>query len=192
MTVIKSYNIVVMGSGGVGKSALTIQFVRSVFVDEYDPTIEDSYRKTLTINDKPKVLNVLDTAGQEEYCTLRPQYVRSGDGFLIVYAINDKQSILDAKKLHSEILNIKDVDSGGVPVILVGNKKDLESFREVSIVDGQTFANQHHIGFLETSAKTAEGVTEMFIDITNRIDEMGTREEEKKGREKQGGCCIIM
>ncbi|KAJ2412090.1 RAS1 protein, partial [Coemansia sp. RSA 2531] len=64
---IREYKLVVVGGGGVGKSALTIQFIQSHFVDEYDPTIEDSYRKQCTIDNETAMLDVLDTAGQEEY-----------------------------------------------------------------------------------------------------------------------------
>ncbi|KAF9578745.1 Ras GTPase, partial [Lunasporangiospora selenospora] len=63
----REYKLVVVGGGGVGKSALTIQFIQSHFVDEYDPTIEDSYRKQCQIDDEICLLDVLDTAGQEEY-----------------------------------------------------------------------------------------------------------------------------
>jgi small GTP-binding protein len=64
---LREYKLVVVGGGGVGKSALTIQFIQSHFVDEYDPTIEDSYRKQCVIDDEVALLDVLDTAGQEEY-----------------------------------------------------------------------------------------------------------------------------
>ncbi|KAJ2545791.1 RAS1 protein, partial [Coemansia sp. RSA 1933] len=64
---IREYKLVVVGGGGVGKSALTIQFIQSHFVDEYDPTIEDSYRKQCAIDGETAMLDVLDTAGQEEY-----------------------------------------------------------------------------------------------------------------------------
>lgn len=64
---LREYKLVVVGGGGVGKSALTIQFVQSHFVDEYDPTIEDSYRKQFVVDEEVALLDVLDTAGQEEY-----------------------------------------------------------------------------------------------------------------------------
>jgi small GTP-binding protein len=69
---LRQYKLVVVGGGGVGKSALTIQFIQGHFVDDYDPTIEDSYRKQCVIDDEVALLDVLDTAGQEEY-----QYVFS-------------------------------------------------------------------------------------------------------------------
>ena len=77
---------------GVGKSALTIQFIQSHFVDEYDPTIEDSYRKQCPIDSEPALLDVLDTAGQEEYSAMREQYMRTGEGFLLVYSITSRNS----------------------------------------------------------------------------------------------------
>ncbi|CEI96969.1 Putative Ras-like protein 2 [Rhizopus microsporus] len=64
---VREYKLVMVGGGGVGKSALTIQFIQSHFVDEYDPTIEDSYRKQCIIDSETALLDVLDTAGQEEY-----------------------------------------------------------------------------------------------------------------------------
>ncbi|CAI4232853.1 unnamed protein product [Auanema sp. JU1783] len=82
--------IVVVGGGGVGKSALTIQFIQQYFVQDYDPTIEDSYTKQCFVDEDLCRLEVLDTAGQEEFSTMREQYLRSGNGFLIVYAVTDR------------------------------------------------------------------------------------------------------
>uniref|UniRef100_A0A673JJ57 HRas proto-oncogene, GTPase n=1 Tax=Sinocyclocheilus rhinocerous TaxID=307959 RepID=A0A673JJ57_9TELE len=72
------YKLVVVGAGGVGKSALTIQLIQNHFVDEYDPTIEDSYRKQVVIDGETCLLDILDTAGQEEYSAMRDQYMRTG------------------------------------------------------------------------------------------------------------------
>ncbi|XP_029696916.1 uncharacterized protein isoform X1 [Takifugu rubripes] len=82
--------LVVVGGGGVGKSALTIQFIQSYFVSDYDPTIEDSYTKICTVDGKETRLDILDTAGQEEFGAMREQYMRSGEGFLMVFALNDR------------------------------------------------------------------------------------------------------
>jgi len=78
---LRQYKLVVVGGGGVGKSALTIQFIQGHFVDDYDPTIEDSYRKQCVIDDEVALLDILDTAGQEEYHAMREQYMRTGEGF---------------------------------------------------------------------------------------------------------------
>ncbi|MED6273461.1 hypothetical protein CHARACLAT_006611 [Characodon lateralis] len=89
------YKLVVVGAGGVGKSALTIQLIQNHFVDEYDPTIEDSYRKQVVIDGETCLLDILDTAGQEEYSAMRDQYMRTGEGFLCVFAINNYKSFED-------------------------------------------------------------------------------------------------
>ena len=96
------YKLVVVGAGGVGKSALTIQLIQNHFVDEYDPTIEDSYRKQVVIDGETCLLDILDTAGQEEYSAMRDQYMRTGEGFLIVFAVNNAKSFEDITQVLVE------------------------------------------------------------------------------------------
>ncbi|CAI4780361.1 BAF_collapsed_G0051360.mRNA.1.CDS.1 [Saccharomyces cerevisiae] len=104
---IREYKIVVVGGGGVGKSALTIQFIQSYFVDEYDPTIEDSYRKQVVIDDKVSILDILDTAGQEEYSAMREQYMRTGEGFLLVYSVTSRNSFDELLSYYQQIQRVK-------------------------------------------------------------------------------------
>ena len=147
---LREYKLVVVGGGGVGKSCLTIQLIQSHFVDEYDPTIEgvpsyggynaaievkanestDSYRKQCVIDDEVALLDVLDTAGQEEYSAMREQYMRTGEGFLLVYSITSRQSYEEILTFQQQILRVKDRDY--FPIIIVGNKCDLEGERQVS------------------------------------------------------------
>jgi len=117
------YKLVVVGSGGVGKSALTIQLIQNHFVDEYDPTIEDSYRKQVVIDNETCLLDVLDTAGQEEYSAMRDQYMRTGEGFLLVFALNNAKSFEDISMYREQIKRVRDSDD--VPMVLVANKCDL-------------------------------------------------------------------
>jgi small GTP-binding protein len=128
---LREYKLVVVGGGGVGKSALTIQFIQSHFVDEYDPTIEDSYRKQCVIDEEVALLDVLDTAGQEEYGAMREQYMRTGEGFLLVYSITSRNSFEEISTFHQQILRVKDQDS--FPVVVVANKCDLEYERQVGM-----------------------------------------------------------
>merc|ERR1719382_1624053 len=111
-----NYRIVVLGSGGVGKSALTLRLIS----EEYDPTIEDSYRKQVLIDNEPALLDVLDTAGQEEYASLQDQWIREGDGYLIVYSITNKDSLAEAEVLQQKITRIRDTID--FPMVLAGNK----------------------------------------------------------------------
>ncbi|CAN3356228.1 ras-related protein Rsr1p [Diutina catenulata] len=168
---LKEYKLVVVGGGGVGKSALTIQLIQSHFVDEYDPTIEDSYRKQCTIDDDQVLLDVLDTAGQEEYSAMREQYMRTGEGFLLVYSINSRNSLEELAAFYEQILRVKDADS--VPVLVVGNKCDLEIERQVSFEEGQALAKRFGCKFLETSAKQRINVEEAFFDLVRSIRDDG-------------------
>jgi GTPase KRas protein len=90
----------------------------------------DSYRKQCVIDDEVALLDVLDTAGQEEYSAMREQYMRTGEGFLLVYSITSRQSFEEIMTFQQQILRVKDKDY--FPIIVVGNKCDLESDRQVS------------------------------------------------------------
>ncbi len=90
----------------------------------------DSYRKQCVIDDEVALLDVLDTAGQEEYAAMREQYMRTGEGFLLVYSITSRQSFEEILTFQQQILRVKDKDY--FPIIIVGNKCDLDAEREVS------------------------------------------------------------
>ncbi|GFS31787.1 ras-related protein R-Ras2 [Trichonephila inaurata madagascariensis] len=97
----QTYKLVVVGGGGVGKSALTIRFIQSYFVVDYDPTIEDSYTKQCVIDGQVARLDILDTAGQEEFSAMREQYMRSGEGFLLVFSVTDSNRVFHNQFLSS-------------------------------------------------------------------------------------------
>ena len=101
------YKIVVLGGGGVGKSALTIRLVTDNFLDDYDPTIEDSYRKQVTIDSEGALLDILDTAGQEEFSSMQDQWMREGKGFLLVYTITSRTTFDEVSALYEKILRVK-------------------------------------------------------------------------------------
>ncbi|RYP41326.1 hypothetical protein DL769_011592 [Monosporascus sp. CRB-8-3] len=164
---LREYKLVVVGGGGVGKSCLTIQLIQSHFVDEYDPTIEDSYRKQCMIDDEVALLDVLDTAGQEEYSAMREQYMRTGEGFLLVYSITSRQSFEEITTFQQQILRVKDKDY--FPMVVVGNKCDLESEREVPRSEGEALAKTFGCKFIETSAKSRINVDKAFYDIVREI-----------------------
>ena len=104
------YKLVVVGDGEVGKSALTIQLIQNHFVDEYEPTIEDWYRKQVVIDKETCLLDILDTAGHEEYSAMRDQYMRTGEGFLLVFAVNNPKSFEDIARYRKQIKRVKDAD----------------------------------------------------------------------------------
>uniref|UniRef100_A0A3Q0R2H7 RAP2B, member of RAS oncogene family n=1 Tax=Amphilophus citrinellus TaxID=61819 RepID=A0A3Q0R2H7_AMPCI len=124
----REYKVVVLGSGGVGKSALTVQFVTGSFIEKYDPTIEDFYRKEIEVDSSPSVLEILDTAGTEQFASMRDLYIKNGQGFILVYSLVNQQSFQDIKPMRDQIIRVKRYER--VPMILVGNKVDLEGERE--------------------------------------------------------------
>ena len=200
------YKLVVLGDGGVGKTALTIQvrltgvllhmkwanvtqLCLNHFIESYDPTIEDSYRKQVVIDQQSCMLEVLDTAGQEEYTALRDQWIRDGEGFVLVYSITSRSSFTRIRRFHSQIQRVKDSSnagsptgpsylqqqprtypqSGPVPVMLVGNKSDKHHEREVSSQEGQALARDLGCDFVEASAKNCINVEKAFYDVVRSL-----------------------
>jgi GTPase KRas protein len=164
---LREYKLVIVGGKDTGKCQLSIQFVQSHFVDEYDPTIEDSYRKQVVIDDEIALLDILDTAGQEEYSAMREQYMRTGEGFLLVYSIASRRSFEEIKTLQRQILTVKDRDYW--PITLVGNKCHLEDERQVSKSEGQGLSRLLGCPFLEVSAKTRINIDEAFFTLVREI-----------------------
>ncbi|PAA57021.1 hypothetical protein BOX15_Mlig023552g1 [Macrostomum lignano] len=179
----REYKLVVLGSGGVGKSALTVQFVQGIFVEKYDPTIEDSYRKQVEIDSSQCMLEILDTAGTEQFTAMRDLYMKNGQGFLLVYSITSQSSFNDLAELREQILRVKDSDN--VPIIVVGNKCDLEDERTVGKERGHSLARQWNCAFLETSAKAKLNVQEVFFDLVHQINSNSSADSGKK--RKAGG-----
>lgn len=179
----QTYKTVVVGDGGVGKSALTIQFFQKMFVEDYDPTIEDSYIQHTEIDGQWCILDVLDTAGQEEFSAMREQYMRKGDAFLLVYSVTDKPSFINIRQFHTLILRVKDKES--YPMILVANKVDLVHLRQVSQEQGQDLANLLKIPYIETSAKNPPiNVDKAFHEVVRIIRNQPQNKNDKKNNKK--------
>ncbi|GAB5370423.1 hypothetical protein AAMO2058_001491700 [Amorphochlora amoebiformis] len=188
------FKLAVLGSGAVGKSAMTIRLVTNNFLDEYDPTIEDSYRKQVLIDGEMALLDILDTAGQDEFSSMQDQWMRDGKGFLLVYNITDKTSFDNISVLHDKILRTKDANR--VPVVLVGNKCDLVDERVVSQSAGQSLASKWECPFYETSAKEQINVDIAFHDLVREIRRLQASDNmprtRTKGKRKKRKLCTII
>lgn len=112
-----SFHPTVLGSGGVGKSALTVQFVQGIFVEKYDPTIEDSYRKQVEVDGQQCMLEILDTAGTEQFTAMRDLYMKNGQGFVLAYSITAQSTFNDLQDLREQILRVKVSATDGMPTI---------------------------------------------------------------------------
>ena len=182
------YKLVIVGGGGVGKSALTIMFIQNHFIEEYDPTIEDSYRKQTVLDNEACLLDILDTAGQEEYSAMRDSYMRTGQGFLCVYAINSRNSFAEIAEFRDQMLRAKDSDE--VPMILVGNKSDLEESREVTLEEGQSLAKSFGCPHIEASARLRVNVEETFYELVREIRK-NTNSKLPTKPSKKSACALL-
>lgn len=191
LTTMSHYKICCLGDGGVGKTALTIQLCSNHFVEEYDPTIEDSYRKQVVIDEDSCLLEILDTAGQEEFTALRDQWIRDCEGFVIIYSITSRSSFEQVSTFKEQVMRVKDADS--LPMMLVGNKCDLENKREVSTQEGHDLARAFGAQFKEASAKTRINVEEVFYDLVRSIRQHGKKPTVKKagGGTKKSSCSVL-
>jgi len=186
--IMREYKIVVLGSGGVGKSALTVQFVQGIFVEKYDPTIEDSYRKQVEVDGQQCMLEILDTAGTEQFTAMRDLYMKNGQGFVLVYSITAQSTFNDLQDLREQILRVKDTDN--VPMVLVGNKCDLEDERVVGKDQGSNLAHSFGCTFLETSAKAKINVNDIFYDLVQQINKVSPVGKPNKSK-KRGPCTLL-
>ncbi|KAK6980574.1 P-loop containing nucleoside triphosphate hydrolase protein [Favolaschia claudopus] len=206
------WTIAVLGDGGVGKTALAVQFTLNCFVGQfpvifrwkycvfiigmlatqrallqtYDPTIEDAYRKQFVLDNSMCFVEVIDTAGQEEYGALRDQWVREGQGFILVYSIASRSSF-DRLELFREAA--RRVKTGNPILMLAGNKADKLSEREVSKEEGAALAQQFGCDFMETSAKTTQNVERVFANLVRALRQ--TRNSKPGVASKNRGCIIL-
>lgn len=201
--------LAVVGSGGVGKSALAVQFTQELFQEDYDPTIQDNYRKRALIDGDFIDLDILDTAGQDEFTSLREMYMKSQDGFLLCFSLASRAAFNQVPEFHKQIIRSKappgtiDLSTVHVPIVLVGNKSDIpESNRQVTQQDMHVMAQQLNISkFVLTSAKECINVTSVFEDLATEIyqhrkltrreqisREIQSNNSRNYGNDGKGGC----
>ncbi|XP_041264429.1 GTP-binding protein Rheb isoform X3 [Onychostruthus taczanowskii] len=142
----KSRKIAILGYRSVGKSSLTIQFVEGQFVDSYDPTIENTFTKLITVNGQEYHLQLVDTAGQDEYSIFPQTYSIDINGYILVYSVTSIKRI---------------------PIMLVGNKKDLHMERVISYEEGKALAESWNAAFLESSAKENQHSIQTFRAVSH-------------------------
>ncbi|KTF90366.1 hypothetical protein cypCar_00003681 [Cyprinus carpio] len=199
----------------------TVQFVQGIFVEKYDPTIEDSYRKATSgggwtavyvgnsgycrnaeikscmvaagisvqhyLNTSPPHFTSSFSSTQEQFTAMRDLYMKNGQGFALVYSITAQSTFNDLQDLREQILRVKDTDD--VPMILVGNKCDLEDERVVGKEQGQNLARQwNSCAFLESSAKSKINVNEIFYDLVRQIN----RKTPVPGKARKKSTCQLL
>ena len=188
------YFVDVVGEGGVGKTALVIQLINCHFVEESDPTIEESFRKQWVVDDEVCLVDVLDTAGQDEYAVLREGYVRPCEGFIFMYSIANRASFERLEEYFDLAVKRRMVDSlslSEIPSVLVGNKIDLDEMRVVDTEEGAELARENGMAFLETSCKTRTNVDEVFAEAVRAIRRSRSPPSASKPTSKNSKCSIM-
>ncbi|KAJ0974490.1 hypothetical protein J5N97_016455 [Dioscorea zingiberensis] len=159
--------LVLLGDMGAGKSSLVLRFVKGQFLEFQESTIGAAFfSQTLAVNDATVKFEIWDTAGQERYHSLAPMYYRGAAAAIIVYDISSTESFERAKKWVQEL---QKQGNPNMVTALAGNKADLEDKRKVSTEEAQTYAQENGLFFMETSAKTATNVNEIFYEIARSM-----------------------
>lgn len=149
-------------------------------------------KKTYNYNDDGEtcLLDILDTAGQEEYSAMRDQYMRTGQCFLIVYSITSRSSFEEACVMREHIQRIKDTEE--VPILLFGNKNDDETHRQVERAEGASLARTWKVPFLEGSAKNRMNVEEAFYELVRCTPRYGAEYKGMSTTPNPSSCCTLV
>ncbi|XP_072178021.1 ras-related protein Rab-5A-like [Diadema setosum] len=157
------FKVCLFGKIYVGKTSIVSRFISGKFREKYETTIGAAYSRTnVYYQDTAYHLGIWDTAGQERYRTIAEITYRKADVGLLVYSINDKKSFDDVDYWMNEL---RKKAPGDILIFVIGNKSDLESERAVSRSSAEQYARQNNAVYLESSAKTGEGISEIFQEI---------------------------
>ena len=164
------FPISIIGDSSTGKTSLILQYTTSEFSENMSTTLGIDYfmKDVKCYNGKEYKIKIMDTAGQEQYHSMALHMLKLCKGILLVYSITDKKSFdnLESKWINeiNEFININNI-----PIVLVGNKKDLENDREIEEQSGRDFADKYNLKFFETSSKTGENVNLAFEELINEV-----------------------
>lgn len=181
------YEIVVFGAAGVGKTSIIRRFYLDEFTNLYDPTVEDCYSRVLNLNGKVIVLNTTDTSGSYQFPAMRQVAIHRASGFIMVYSLDNQYSFVELKRLLDEVVESKPSDE--IPIILVGNKRDMKQKREISseqvvkditeyIRSKGTF--KFKLRHIETSAKDNYNIEEVFKEMVEILTNSPCDKSRKK------------
>jgi len=162
-----SINLIALGNSSVGKTSYFIRIEENKFIPTFPTIGYDIKFKTIELENGKKVKVILTgTSGQERYHSLAPNFIKKADGIILMYDITNRESFDTISKWWDDILNNKEKD---FPVILVGNKCDLEDERKVQKEEGESIANKLNTKFFETSNKDGINIEESLRELINMV-----------------------
>ncbi|XP_067881139.1 GTP-binding protein Rheb-like isoform X1 [Heterodontus francisci] len=199
MAPLKFRKIAVLGYRSVGKSSLTIQFVEGQFIDCYDPTIENTFNKTIKFDGQDFYLQLVDTAGQDEYSIFSRSHTVDVHGYVLVYSVTSMKSFEVIKAIRSKLLDMVGkihrpssphyappleppcfCQMCRIPTVLVANKRDLSKQRVVQTEEGKKLADSWGAAFLESSAKQNDTTVEIFKMMIQEIEKADGYTQDRK------------
>ncbi|XP_043812246.1 ras-related protein RHN1 isoform X2 [Manihot esculenta] len=152
---------------GTGKTSLVLRFIKGQFFDQQEPTIGAAFfTQILSLAEATVKFDIWDTAGQERYHSLAPMYYRGAAAAIVMYDISSMDTFIRAKKWVQELQR---QGNPNLVIALVANKSDLDSKREVQNEEGEQSAQENGMFFIETSAKNAYNINELFYEIGKRL-----------------------
>ena len=176
----KTCQLLVIGDTSVGKTSLITRYTNGTFKDEYLATVGlDYYSKEEIINNKTINIKIWDTAGQERFKALTQSYFRNAEGVMLAFDVTKSESYDNLKDWIASIKKNLEGKNIFLPLIIVGNKIDMEESREVEKESAEQFATENNYKYFETSAKTGEGVDEAVRDLVNQVLNNNQIDEQK-------------
>ncbi|OHS99565.1 small GTP-binding protein [Tritrichomonas foetus] len=166
----KLLHVGMYGGGGVGKTAITLQFVKGEFTEGCIPTIEDSFEKVISLNGESVKLEIIDTAGQDDFKEMRFNYMSKVDGFIFVFSVIEPISLNQVDEIHSDALKAKGTKS--VPCVIAANKADLE--KTVNMEEADELSKKLGCQVFETSAKTSLNIQKIYEELVIIVSDSGT------------------
>jgi small GTP-binding protein len=156
------FKVIVVGDAAVGKTSITTRFTADTFKDNYIMTIGvQFFQKQIKIGNKRVMFQIWDTGGQERFSFVRPFYYRGAVGALICFDLSSNDSFMNIPKWITDVYS----HAGVIPMVLIGNKDDLEDERQVSEERTLSYAKLLKMPYIKTSAKTGNGVKHAFERI---------------------------
>lgn len=169
----------------MGKSSLTVQFVENHFVESYYPTIENTFSKIIRYKGQDYATEIIDTAGQDEYSILNSKHSIGIHGYVLVYSITSRSSFEMIKIIRDKILNHTGTD--WVPIVIIGNKSDLQSQRAISAEEGKALAAEWKAAWTEASARHNENVARAFELVIAEVEKQANPTPPGEGK----GCAVM-